>query len=262
MQTLSLRTIGWYALLTAIATGLGALPFARKKTFSQNRISLAQALAAALMITASFGLMYEGAAFVWPNGYASYLGVSISVWGVVFGMLVGLVFILISERILSKHKDLQRQHFSGASAKKMLLIVGIMFLHSFTEGIAIGVWFGPHLALWLYITVAMAIQNIPEGLAISSVMVPRGVSRWKAGLWSIFTSLPQPLMAVPAFLFVEKFSSVMPMGLWFAAGAMIWMSFAELLPDALAWASKQSVATLATAGVIGMILLQYMFAIA
>jgi zinc transporter ZupT len=67
------------------------------------------------------------------------LGVSTSVWGVIFGMLVGLVFILISERILSKHKDLQRQHFSGASAKKMLLIVGIMFLHSFTEGIAIGV---------------------------------------------------------------------------------------------------------------------------
>jgi len=62
--------------------------------------------------------------------------------------------------------------------------------------------------------------------------VPKGTKTWKVGLWSIFTSLPQPLMAVPAFLFVFFFAPMLPVGLGLAAGAMIWMVFAELIPDA------------------------------
>jgi zinc transporter, ZIP family len=54
-----LRTIFLYALLTAVATGLGALPFARKKKFSKSQTAKANAIAAALMITASFGMIYE-----------------------------------------------------------------------------------------------------------------------------------------------------------------------------------------------------------
>lgn len=51
--------------------------------------------------------------------------------------------------------------------------------------------------------------------------------------WSVFSSLPQPLMAVPAFLFVETFQTLLPFGLGFAAGAMLWMVAAELVPDAV-----------------------------
>ena len=116
-----------------------------------------------------------------------------------------------------------------------------MTAHSFAEGIGVGVSFGGGGKLGLFITAAIAIHNIPEGLAVSLVLVPRGTKVWKAALWGIFTSLPQPLMAVPAFLFVSAFEPFLPMGLGLASGAMIWMVFAQLIPDALEDASAGEV---------------------
>jgi ZIP family zinc transporter len=110
--------------------------------------------------------------------------------------------------------------------------VAVMTGHSFSEGVGIGVSFGGGAALGIFITIAIAIHNIPEGLAISLVLVPRGVRVRAAAGWSVFSSLPQPLVAAPAFLFVEAFRPFLPVGLGFAAGAMTWLVLAELVPDA------------------------------
>ena len=109
--------------------------------------------------------------------------------------------------------------------------------------------FGTHV-------LAIAVHNIPEGLAISLVLVPRGVGWFRAALWSIFSSLPQPLMAVPAFLFVDAFRPLLPYGLGFAAGAMIWMVFSELMPDALEEASSNLITVVVTLSVVAMIAFQ------
>jgi ZIP family zinc transporter len=136
------------------------------------------------------------------------------------------------------------------------LIVVVMTVHSFAEGAAVGVSFGGGDSLAAAITIAIAVHNIPEGLAISAVLRPRGASFAACVGWSIFSSSPQPITAVPAFLFVDRFASVLPYGLGFAAGAMVFMVLVELLPEAYEQALGRSVGLIAGLTLISMLLFQ------
>lgn len=136
----------------------------------------------------------------------------------------------------------------GADARKMMLVIGIMFLHSLGEGAGVGVSFaGPQgVPQGLVVTLAIAVHNIPEGMAVCMVLTSRGVKAHHAMLWSIFTSLPQPLVAVPAFICAQSFQKFLPLCMGFAAGCMIWMVLAEVIPDSFKEASHSQVASAAT----------------
>lgn len=233
-----------YALATAMATGLGALPFVFVREVSDRLVAYSNAIAAGLMLGASFGLVAEGTA----HGRLETLG----------GALVGVAFILATQRYLGGHdeEELVFGAARGESARKMFLMLIVMTVHSFSEGVAVGVSFGGGVELATVITVAIAVHNIPEGVAITAVLRPRGISVPKCAGWSIVSSLPQPLMAVPAFLFVEAFRPALPWGIGFAAGAMIFMVLGELLPDALEEGRRSEVATVTTATIVAMMLFQ------
>ena len=223
--------------VTALATGLGALPLLLGRRI-ERLLGLGAALAAGFMAGASAGLFFEGG--------------DLSVGRTAIGAVLGVVFIVITQRMLGHRHDVEFGALRGADARGALMIVGVMTLHSFTEGIGVGVSFGDGAALGVLIATAIAIHNIPEGLAISLVLVPRGISVGRAAAWSVFSSLPQPLMAVPAFLLVESFRAVLPLGLGFAGGAMLWMVGAQLIPDALRTTRPLPVAaaSLAAAGLM------------
>src|SRR5262249_52434295 len=143
-----------------------------------------------------------------------------------------------------------------AGARRILLILCVMTAHSFAEGVAVGVSFGGGATLAAAITIAIAVHNIPEGLAISAVLRPQGVSLIACAGWSVVSSLPQPLMAVPAWLFVDAVRPVLPWGLGFAAGAMVYMVLKELLPEAYEQAPSRQVALLVSLSMVAMVLLQ------
>jgi zinc transporter ZupT len=206
------------ALITALATGLGALPFLFAPSMSRRWLGISNAIASGFMLSAALALLIEGAA----RGPLR----------VIAGVALGTISIVATRRILAHHEDLRFGELAAADARKAVLIVAVMTVHSFSEGVGIGVSFGGGAALGIFITIAIAIHNIPEGLAISLVLVPRGVRVRAATGWSVFSSLPQPLVAAPAFLFVEAFRPFLPVGLGFAAGAMTWLVLAELVPDA------------------------------
>ena len=231
------------ATLTALATGLGALPFFLFRRMSRSWLGISNSIAAGFMLGASAALFWEGA--------------DIGVVRTLVGALVGVAFIELTRRRLGhEHAHLRLGVLRGADARAALLIVSVMTVHSFTEGVGVGVSFGEGEALGAFITAAIAVHNIPEGLAISLVLVPRGVTAWRAAGWSVFTSLPQPLMAVPAFLLVEWFEPVLPAGLGFAGGAMVWMVAVELVPEAREDLSDRFVAAAVTVSMAVMVAFQ------
>ena len=228
----------------AAMTGLGSIPFfllPKGEKLAPLYAGLANAIACGVMLAASFDMVHEGQ----PHGPGL----------VVFGLFCGATFIAFLQKILHAHEDVSFANLVGADARKTLLVVGIMTAHSFGEGSGVGVSFsGVHgWAQGCLVTFAIGVHNIPEGLAVSTVLASKGVKPVQCLFWSVLSSLPQTVTAVPSFLFVETFTSLMPFGVGFSAGCMIWIVFAELLPDAFEGAEDaRAVATAATMSAVAL----------
>lgn len=240
----SVVTVFAAAMLTALATGLGALPFLFLNSLDRYWMSIANATAGGLMFAATHSLVAEG--------------VAISPERLILGMLIGLAAIVAAKHWLDDAEQLEFAALGGLDARKAFLIVAVMTAHSFAEGVGVGVSFGGSGELATFITAAIAVHNIPEGLAIALVLVPRGTPVLVAALWAVFSSLPQPIAAVPAYLAVETFEPFLPVGFGIAAGAMIWMVFSELIPDANKNAPSGTVGVVVTLSFAAMIAFQYL----
>lgn len=227
--------------ITALCTGLGALPFAFLKEISERTLSRSNALAAGLMLGACFGLLVEGSQEGW--------------WQTVVGANLGVLFVLLTSRFL-EGREPEAEDLAAADVRQMMLIMIVMTVHSAAEGVAVGASFAGGVELAAIITIAIAVHNIPEGIAITAVLRPKGVSIPKSAGLSILSSVPQPLMAVPAYLFVDAMRPALPYALGFAAGAMVLMVLEELLPDAYESGRTVEVAAVVTLALVAMLLFQ------
>jgi ZIP family zinc transporter len=218
------------ALVTDLATGIGAVPFAFKRELSRRWEGISCAIAGGMMVSASvFSLADQGL----------HRG---SVWSIVAGMMAGAAFFWLTAKLL-EDKNWHIADLSAQDSRQAVLIVATMFVHSIPEGIAIGVGYATgDLRFGLLLAVAIAVHNVPEGIAVSLPLRAKGVSTWKCAGWAIFTSVPQPMFAVPAFLLMSVFHPLLPFGLGLAGGAMIFLVAAELMPESIANCTKSETA--------------------
>ncbi|UPM45179.1 ZIP family metal transporter [Halocatena salina] len=218
---------------TALATGLGAIPFFFFDTISDRRNVLLWGVSSGIMISASvFGLVDEGLASGTPLDLA-------------IGTGVGVLLVIVAHNFLID-ADIDPHEYEKADFNKLVLILGVLTVHSFPEGIAVGVSFadlgltdGVHIfgvsvpLLAVFMTIAISIHNVPEGTAISIPLTSMGVPKWKTVWWAVFSSIPQPIGAVIAFVFVRTARTFLAFGFGFAAGAMITLVLTEFVPEAL-----------------------------
>ena len=238
---------------------LGAVPFFFLGRLSSEWEGVANALACGVMLAASFDLIHEARALgdaapthrvAAPDNCSVPVsqGHQYSSSSVVVGVLTGTWFIRAAHARLQASGDIEFAHLRGGGARKTLLMLAIMTAHAFGEGAGMGVAFAGKSG-WtegIAVNAAIGVHNIPEGLAVATVLITAGTPPTRAALWAVLTHLPQALVAVPAFLFVEAFQQLLPGALGFAAGCMLWMVFAELLPDATQTLPPDRVATAAT----------------
>lgn len=122
--------------------------------------------------------------------------------------------------------------------KNLVLLVLVITLHNFPEGIALGFAFGGlkssgeayTLSEAIMLAVALAIQNVPEGMAVSVPLHRSGLSKRKAFMLGQFSGSIEVLGAVLGASFALLLTSFLPFCLSFAAGAMIYVVLADLIP--------------------------------
>lgn len=147
------------------------------------------------------------------------------------GFLFGGVFILLNNKIIDKINSYNFQNIKNS----FLLFVSIT-LHNIPEGLAIGVAYGNLLyggtiSAAISLTFGISIQNFPEGAAISLPLKRDNISSKKAFLFGAISGLVEPIFAVIGALLVLRVKQFMSFILCFAAGAMIFVTIFDLIPE-------------------------------
>jgi ZIP family zinc transporter len=205
---------------TALATGLGAVPVFLLGTRAERLRPVLWGVTVGVMAVASVvGLLQPALDQGRPAAVAA-------------GLVVGLAFLLASRQWLGAH-EIHVAGLRGADVRRALLVFGVLFVHSLPEGLAIGTAYASTTrGLGLFVILAIALQNVPEGTSVAIPMESAGFSRSQQFWGAVLTSAPQPFGAVVAFALVELVSGLLAFSFAFAAGAMLSLVVVELLPQA------------------------------
>ncbi|MFL6591836.1 MAG: ZIP family metal transporter [Luteimonas sp.] len=216
--------------VAAGATAIGTIPALFTRTLEQRTQDALLGFGAGIMLAASaFSLVLPGLEEARQQGAGP--------WGA--GLLVGLSILAGALMIMALDRALPHEHFikgpeGGFSPriKRTWLFVFAICLHNLPEGLAIGVGFAAtNVAHATALATGIAIQDLPEGLVVALALIAVGYGRRGAVLVGMASGLIEPVGAVAGASLVLALPFLLPCGLGFAAGAMLFVVSHEIIPE-------------------------------
>lgn len=261
-----MNSILYIVVITAIAgiggTGLGSVISCLFKKDSNRIVSLLLSFAAGVMIAVvCFDLLSEAL-------------VESGVFLVIGGLAAGYIIIALLNAWIDKetnsevahideshpktadsleeltHANHLKEHMEGRQPRSGLFIAGLIMaaaiaLHNIPEGMVIGSSFAKtadELILnraGITMAIVIGLHNIPEGMAVAVPLISGGMPKWKAVMITAITGAPTIIGALMGYYIGVLGPVALALALSFASGAMLYVVFAELIPESiLMWKSK------------------------
>lgn len=251
--------VGYTLLATLFTwgiTALGASVVFFFKNINKSILNIMLSFGAGVMIAASFWSLLNPAIELCEElGYNALITPAI-------GFLMGSLLIVVSDKYLDK-KMKNMKKFEGKSQeslKRSILLVSAVTLHNFPEGLAVGVAFGVAginnlgFGSAILLAIGIGLQNFPEGIGVALPLRREGFSRRKSFFYGQLSGFVEPIAGLIGVLAAITVQSILPFMLAFAAGAMIAVVTAELIPESASDNKNLSVIGVAIGFVAMMIL--------
>jgi len=217
-------------MVAALATALGTLPVLFSQRLSDRTQDTLFGFGAGVMLAAcAFSLIIPGIESAKVSGYGP--------WGA--GGVIGASILLGGAMLLLMERLVPHEHFikgvegqSTRTLRRTWLFVFAIALHNLPEGLAIGVGFaGNDTMRASALATGIAIQDVPEGLVVAVALLAAGYSRKLSVGLGMASGLVEPVGAVLGAAIIEYSTGLLPWGLGFAAGAMLFVISHEIIPE-------------------------------
>ena len=210
--------------LGLIGTSIGAASVFLFKKYNKTILDSFLSLSAGVMIAASFFSLINPAIEMAESLKQTPIIV------LLIGILGGTFLLFLGDKFFQKKIN---------KTKRTSLLIFSIVLHNIPEGMAVGVAFGSviyglngaTIGAALTLAIGIAIQNFPEGSALSLPLLGTGTSKIKAFLLGCLSAIVEPIAGVIGAILVLKIKIVLPFLLAFAAGAMLYVVVEEIIPE-------------------------------
>jgi len=209
------------SFLAGLCAVIGVVPMLFVKGISKRIISGLLGFASGIMVTTStFNLLL-------PAIHRD------SLWKVISGIVVGF-FLMLAMEVFVPHLHADQAYSKGPNRNllKAILIGAAIALHNIPEGLAIGVGYGSGAAsIGLVLALSIGTHNIPEGMVLAATLLENKFPKPLVFLLSFITGIIEPISALIALISIGFIHSFISFFLAFAAGAMFYVVFNELIPE-------------------------------
>ncbi|MBM3109530.1 ZIP family metal transporter [Pseudomonas sp. P66] len=216
--------------LCALGTALGAVPVLVIRSMPVALADTLLGFGAGVMLAATaFSLIIPG--------LDAAQAIGLGKWGagglISFGLLFGAFCLYLVDLKVSgaSPEALVGNTQQPVIAARIWVFVIAIIAHNIPEGMAIGVSAGGGMADADSLAMGIALQDVPEGLVIALVLAGAGMARFKAFAIGAASGLVEPVAAVLCAWLVTVAQMLLPLGLAFAAGAMLLVVTQEIIPE-------------------------------